>query len=49
MDRALIHWNIVNWITITLMAAVGYLVIAVAVNIVMGGLNKNPLATDTGI
>lgn len=28
MDRTLISWNIPNWITVLLMAAAGYLVLA---------------------
>lgn len=30
MDRTLIAWNIPNWITIMLMAAAGYIVLALA-------------------
>ncbi|HEY1410804.1 MAG TPA: hypothetical protein VGF36_01625 [Rhodopila sp.] len=30
MERTLISWNIANWITVLLMAAAGYAVLAVA-------------------
>lgn len=30
MDRTLISWNIANWITVLLMAAAGYAVLALA-------------------
>jgi hypothetical protein len=30
MERSLISWNIANWITVLLMAAAGYAVLAVA-------------------
>ena len=30
MERSLISWNIANWITILLMAAAGYAVLALA-------------------
>lgn len=35
MDRALISWNLANWITVLLMAAAGYAVLALARQVVM--------------
>jgi hypothetical protein len=36
MDRTLISWNIANWITILLMAAAGYAVLALVAQAVQG-------------
>lgn len=35
MDRSLIAWNIPNWITVLLMAAAGYIVLAAATQILV--------------
>lgn len=37
MDRTLISWNIPNWITVMLMAAAGYAVLAVVKNLFIKG------------
>ena len=37
MDRTLISWNIPNWITIMLMAAGGYAILAVAKQLFVKG------------
>jgi hypothetical protein len=39
MERTLISWNIANWITVLLMAAAGYAVLA----LVASALNKAPV------
>lgn len=36
MDRTLISWNLPNWITIMLMAAGGYAILAVVTNWLKG-------------
>ena len=41
MERTLIAWNLPNWITILLMAAVGYLVLGVGASLVTGQLAKS--------
>ena len=38
MDRVLLSWNIPNWITVVLMAAAGYFVLALVSQLV---LNKS--------
>jgi hypothetical protein len=35
MDRTLISWNLPNWITVMLMATAGYLVLALASQVIM--------------
>ena len=43
MDRTLISWNIPNWITIMLMAAGGYAILAVVKQLfVKGGASQSP-------
>lgn len=45
MDRTLISWNIPNWITVMLMAAAGYAVLAVVKNLfIKGGATSAPTA-----
>jgi hypothetical protein len=45
MDRTLISWNIPNWITVLLMAAAGYAVLALAAQ----AFNRGPpMAAATG-
>lgn len=38
MERTLISWNIANWITVLLMAAAGYAVLALVSQAFKGGL-----------
>lgn len=44
MDRTLISWNIPNWITILLMAAAGYAVLA----LVSQAFKRGATTTTTG-
>jgi hypothetical protein len=44
MERTLISWNIANWITIMLMAAAGYAVLA----LVSQAFNKGAIAAPGG-
>lgn len=38
MERTMIAWNFVNWITIVLMAAAGYAVLAIVAQVLQNGL-----------
>lgn len=40
MERTLISWNVANWITVLLMAAAGYAVLA----LIAQAFNQRPLA-----
>lgn len=45
MERTIISWNIANWITVLLMAAAGYAVLAVISQVVV---QKPTQAANTG-
>lgn len=42
MERTLISWNVPNWITVMLMAAAGYLVLALAAQVFLQGGGSGP-------
>jgi hypothetical protein len=43
MERTLISWNLPNWITVMLMAAGGYAILAVAKQLfIRGGATSSP-------
>lgn len=50
MDRTLISWNVPNLITVPLMAALGFLIVAVAAQFVMKwtGGGEQPANNSTG-
>jgi hypothetical protein len=45
MERTILSWNVANWITVLLMAAAGYAVLALASQMFVA---KSPTATSTG-
>jgi hypothetical protein len=45
MERTLISWNVANWVTVLLMAAAGYAVLAVVSQVV---IQKPTQAQSTG-
>jgi hypothetical protein len=45
MERTILSWNVANWITVLLMAAAGYAVLALASQVFV---NKAPTATGGG-
>jgi hypothetical protein len=45
MERTILSWNIANWITVLLMAAAGYAVLALASQLFT---SKSPTATGGG-
>lgn len=48
MDRTLIAWNLPNWITVVLMAAVGFMVLGLASQLVLKQFGSQvPLASNT--
>lgn len=49
MERTIISWNLPNWITVTLMAVLGYLIIAIASQFIQGATGKGGGATGNGL
>lgn len=47
MDRSLITWNVPNIVSVWLMAAVGFLVVGIAAQFLMGKSGQSD-GTDTG-
>lgn len=44
MEESLITWNLPNWITVVLMAALGFMVLAVIGSFVKGKMGGGPQA-----
>lgn len=47
MERTLIAWNLPNWITIVLMAAIGYVILGLALRVISNMRGSNPATADT--
>ena len=48
MERNLIAWTLPNWITIMLMAAMGYLLVALLSQFVLNGFEATPQTVSNG-
>lgn len=47
MDRTLISWNLVNWFTVLLMAAAGYVVLTIVAQVAQRAAPTQPAAGAT--
>jgi len=48
MDRSLITWNVPNIVSVWLMAAVGFLVVGIGAQLLMGKFGAQDQGTETG-
>lgn len=47
MERTFLAWNIENWVTVLLMAALGYLLLAIVVQAIGGWMGSGNTAPPT--